>query len=363
MIHRSTDVAMKTSMRGFVVLASALGAALLAGCGVGEAGVTAEAEPVTGMPVVTGQPVLDTAYAYHAGTVNLETDSEAAVVAKVDGEIVEILAEEGQAVKAGEIVARLDASRLRLVAEQARAELNRLKQEYRRNVQLHERGLVSEGAFENLRFDLESLDAAYKLAALDLDYANIRAPIDGIVSEKIGRVGNTVSAGSTILRISDSGNLLAYLHVPQRDMLRFDVGQSAELSLDALPGTTRDARILRISPRIDSGTGTVKVTLGVDNGDGLLRPGMFARAKIVYEVRENALMVPADAVVTDDAQPAVFVFEDGVARRRDITTGLANGDRIEVVSGLGRSDRIIVVGQSALRDGTPVTDHSDEHQI
>jgi membrane fusion protein (multidrug efflux system) len=336
---------------------------VLSACGVGEASVATETPTVVTMPVVTRLPLRGDAYAYHSGTVNLETDSEADVVAKVGGEIVEILVEEGEIVKAGQIVARLDDARLRFLRDQARADLNKLTQEYRRNVQLHERGLVSEGAFENLRYDLEALDAAYKLADLELDYANIRAAIDGVVAEKVGRIGNTVSAGQVVVRISNSGSLLAYLHVPQRDLFQFNAGQTAELSLDALPGETHEARILRINPRVDSETGTVKVTLGVDNLNGNLRPGMFARAKIVYDVHNDAILIPREAVVAEDAQPAVFVVEDGVARLRTVTTGLASGANVEVTSGLEGSEKVVVIGQGSLRDGTPVSDSDASQRI
>ncbi len=355
---------MKRSSRGILVLTTAaLGLPVLSACGVGEASVATESESTIAMPVVTQTPSRGEAYAYHSGTVNLETDAEAAVVAKVNGEIVEILVEEGQAVKAGQVVARLDQSRLKLMRDQARADLNKLSQEYRRNVQLHEQGLVSEGAFENLRFDLEAADAAYKLADLSLDYTNIRAPIGGVVAEKIGRIGNTVSTGDVVLRISNSTQLLAYLHVPQRDLFRFNTGQTAELTLDALPGESHQANILRVSPRVESETGTVKVTLGIDNDGGNLRPGMFARAKIVYEVHENAILVPLKAVVAEDAQPAVFVVEEGVARLRTVTIGLESGSSVEVTSGLQGSERIVVVGQGTLRDGTPVSDTDESQRI
>jgi membrane fusion protein (multidrug efflux system) len=361
------DVVRKTSIKAGLIPAAAVTLLLpiLSACGVGEAGVTSstEARPAITVPVVTEQPVRGEAYAYHAGTVNLEADAEASVVAKVGGEIREILVEEGERVTAGQVLARLDRDRLRLQAQQALAELNRLKQEYRRNVQLHERGLVSEGAFENLRYDLEALDAAYRLAKLELDYADIRAPIDGVVSERTAFVGNNVIEGQSVFRVSNSATLLAYLHVPQRDLFRFSVGQRAELSLDAYPGEAYSASVLRISPRVDSESGTVRVTLAVDGRTGGLRPGMFARARIVYEIREDTLLVPAAAVLAEDAQASVFVVEDGIAKRRAITTGLESGERIEVTSGLEGSEQVIVVGQSALRDGTPVTGEGGGHSI
>lgn len=330
---------------------------LLPGCGVGEAGETAAAPPTTpaAIPVVTARPVRGEAAATHSGTVNLEADAEAAVVAKVGGEVVELLVEEGDVVRAGTVLARLDRDRLRLRAEQARAALNKLSQEYRRNVALHERGLVSEGAFADLRYEMEALDAAYRLARLELTYADVVAPIDGVVAAREARIGNTVAAGEVLFRITDPQALVAYLHVPQGDLAHYAPGMAARLLPDALPGESYPATVLRISPHIDPVTGTFRVTLSVDGRDGDLRPGMFARVRIVYDQREDALLVPAAAVLDEDGERAVFVVEDGVARRRAVDLGFAAADSVEVVAGLAERDAVIVVGQSAVQDGTPVS--------
>jgi membrane fusion protein (multidrug efflux system) len=337
---------------------------MLSACGVGEASTAPQAaQPPATIPVVTALPERGEAFALHSGTVNLEADSEAAVVAKVGGEIVEILVEEGDRVTAGQLLARLDRERLELEVQQALADLNRLRQEYRRNVLLHERGLVSEGAFENLRFDLQALDASYRLAKLQLDYADVRAPIDGVISERISRVGNMLAPGETLFHISNPGSLVAYLHVPQRDLFHFQVGQPARLSLDALPGEQHLAVIQRISPRVDAETGTFKVTLAVDGAAASLRPGMFARVQIVYDVHANALLVPADAVLSEDAEAAVFVVEAGIARRRPVATGLISDQLVEILEGLDGTEEIIVVGHSAVQDGTPVQSHDGGHRI
>jgi len=336
---------------------------MLSACGVGEASMAPQAAVAATIPVVTALPERGDAFALHNGTVNLEADSEAAVVAKVGGEVVEIVVEEGDRVSAGQLMARLDRDRLELEMRQAQAELNRLKQEYRRNVQLHERGLVSEGAFETLRYDLQALDASYRMAKLQLDYADIRAPIDGVISARISKVGNTLNPGDELFRISNPRTLVAYLHVPQRDLFHFQVGQPARLSLDALPGEDHLAMIQRISPRIDPETGTFKVTLAVTEASSGLRPGMFARVQIVYDVHPDALLIPAGAVLSEDAEAAVFVVEQGVARRRPVATGLTNDQRVEIIDGLDGDEEIIVIGQSAVQDGTPVQSHQGGHQI
>lgn len=333
-------------------------ATALAGCGVGEAGVTTETPEPAEVPVITALPTVGEAVALHNGTVNLEADSEAAVVAKVGGEVTQLLVEEGETVVAGQVLARLDHERLRLRMEQAQAALNKLKQEYRRNVALHERGLVSEGAFADLRYEMEALDAAYRLARLELDYSDIVAPIDGIVSARSVKVGNTVAAGEVTFRVTNTDALIAYLHVPQRDLAHYGVGMRARLSLAALPDERFEGTVSRISPRIDPVTGTFRVTLAVDGSTGDLRPGMFARVEVVYETRSNALLVPASAVLAEDEVRSIFVVEDGIARRRPVGLGLTSEDQIEVLEGLHGDERIIVVGQNAVSDGTPVAaDH------
>ncbi len=336
-------------------------AGLLPGCGVGEAGVTAEAPPPSSaaIPVVTARPIRGEATATHSGTVNLEADSEAAVVAKVGGEVMELLVEEGDTVRAGQVLARLDRDRLRLRMEQSRAALNKLSQEYRRNVALHERGLVSEGAFADLRFEMEAADAAYRLARLELEYADVVAPIDGVVSAREVRVGNTVAAGETVFRITDTHALIAYLYVPQGELANYAAGMVARLSPDALPGQEFKATVSRISPRIDPVTGTCRVTLSVDGGDGELRPGMFARVSVVYAQRDDALLIPAAAILAEDGDQAIFVVEDGVARRRAVDLGFSSADSVEIVDGLGPDDAVIVVGQTAVQDGTPVAAAAD----
>ena len=90
---------------------------------------------------------------------------------------------------------------------------------------------------------------------------------------------------------------------------------------------------------------------------------MFARAKIVYDVHNDAILIPREAVVAEDAQPAVFVVEDGVARLRTVTTGLASGANVEVTSGLEGSEKVVVIGQGSLRDGTPVSDSDASQRI
>ncbi len=141
-------------------------------------------------------------------------------------------------------------------------------------------------------------------------------------------------------------------------MGRFVVGQPADIKADALPAEMFEATIERISPRVDQTTGTFRVTLRILDQSGNLRPGMFARVAVVYDVHSDAVMVPAIAILDEDIEKSLFVIEDGVARRRVIETGITDRDMVEILKGISESDTVVVIGQGGLRDGTPVSEHA-----
>ena len=125
----------------------------------------------------------------------------------------------------------------------ARANLDQVRGEYERYTDLAARGLVSEAMFEGLRYDVEALEASYELAKLNFDYSKIRAPIDGIVSARDIKLGQSVAAEDIVFRITDTSELLAYLQIPQAELAKFAVGHTAILRVDAMPETEYTASI------------------------------------------------------------------------------------------------------------------------
>lgn len=331
--------------------------ALLAACGGGkEKSEKAEAstEEGPGVPVEVSRPDRGDVFAVYTGTASLETDSDALVVAKVAGEVKAILVEEGARVKQGQLLARLDGDRLRLEMERALANSRKLEQEYERSVQLFEKGLVSSGAFEDIKYELEALRAVHRLAQLEYSYTEIRAPISGVVARRHIRLGNTISVNDPVFQITELDPLIAYIHIPEREFRRLEPGQTAELTVDAIADQTFRAQVQRISPVVDPETGTFKVTMEVPDQGGRLKPGMFGRFRIVWDARKDVLLAPRVAVVDDDVSESVFVVQDGKAERRPVRTGYARGSQVEIVEGLGGEEDIVVVGQSGLRDGARV---------
>jgi len=330
--------------------------ALLSGCGVGEASVNnadviAAATPV---PVETATPFRSDIYATYAASASIASDADAPVTARVAGEIVELLVEEGDRVEAGQVLARLDGERLRLEVLAAKANLERARKEYKRNTDLHERGLVSSSMYEGLQFDLASLKATYDLKRLNYNYSNIRATIAGVVSSREIKPGQNLNVGQVAFRITETQELVAYLQIPQAELAKFDVGHTATVTVASMPNTDFAATIVRISPTIDARNGTFRATAIIDNADGNLAPGMFGRFTIAYEKHANALVIPANALLDEDDETTVYVVQNDEVVRRSVEVGIEENGRVEILDGLRDDDEIVVVGHSGLRDGSKV---------
>jgi membrane fusion protein (multidrug efflux system) len=292
--------------------------------------------------------------AYFTGTATIGAEEETGVVAKVGGVVKEILVEEGQYVKEGDVLAKLDDEKISVQLAQARASLDKLKSTYERNVDLHAMNLISTEVFQQSKYEYEQQKAAYDLAELDFKYASIRTPIAGVVSERLIKVGNMVLPNQEVFHVAGLDPLIAVLHVPERQLGKIRIGLKALLSVDAGAKEPFTGRIERISPVIDPSTGTVKVTVEVRDPSRRLRPGMFARVQIIYDVHEAVVKAPKDAIISEDRENAVFVVRDSIAYRRLVETGYTNTTHVEIVAGLKPGDTVVTTGKASLKDSSKV---------
>lgn len=364
---------MKTSRtvppsRSLAALALAI-SLVLAGCGggeppaegeAGEAETTAQAEKgktdekkVEAVPVEVAAVAKRPIAASFTGTANLEAPGEAQVVAKTSGVLLQLLAEEGDQVKAGQVLARIDPERPRLEMERARATVRKLENNYRRSQELLESKLVSAEASDQIRYDLEAARALYQLAQLELSYTNIVAPIDGVIAARAVKPGNLIQLNSSLFRIVDTSRLEAVLNVPERDLATMKEGLTVRMTADAMPGDVFEGVIDRVSPVVDAGSGTFRVVTAFSGGEGL-RPGMFGRIEVVYDQRSDALTVPRSALLQDAGETAVFAVRDSKAVRVPIEVGHLSGELAEVRKGLDEGDQVVTAGKVALRDGAAV---------
>lgn len=352
----------KTSFRGrgrLRVAAFALPCLLLlAACkGGGAGGETAKGDDTKGpdaVPVEVARAAHRPMAASYTGTAPLEAPIEAQVVAKTSGVALEVMVSEGDVVRAGQTLVRLDSDRARLQVAQTAAQTGKLQNEFARAGKLHAAQLIAASDYDKIRYDLANAQAANRLANLELSYADVKAPINGIVASVPPKVGNFVQINTPIVRIVDTSRMEATLNVPERELATLKPGLPVELVVDALPGKTFTGAVDRISPVVDAGSGTFRVIASFDSAD-VLQPGMFGRVGIDYDQRANALVVPRGALLEGEGDAAVFLVEDGKVARTAVQLGYMDGSWAEIRDGLKAGDAVVIAGKSALRDGSAVT--------
>ena len=379
---------------GSTILAGIVATSLmLAGCGgpPGQAERNKSTDSDVPVPVEAATATRKAIVASYSGTAALEPENQAMVVAKTSGVLLKLMVEEGDSVRAGDLLAQLDPEKPRLELARAEANLKRLENDFRRSSDLFQRNLVSAEAHEKARFDLETQKAAYDIAKLELDYTRIVAPIGGVISVRMVKEGNLIQINQGLFRIDDFDPLLAVLNVPERELTTMRPEQTVSMHVDALPGVQFEGVVARVSPVVDAETGTFRVTTEFRDATQRLKSGMFGRVDVVYDQRGDALVVPREALLEGDAEAAVFVLEPApadkpdaqkqdaesglfakwfggkkpdakpkadakpvpvfLAKRREVKLGYMSGTDAEVVEGLKEGDRVVTVGKSALRDG------------
>ncbi len=343
-----------SKVASLVVIFIFCASAFLTSCGKNGEAKNKDEEKTVLIPVEVATVTQDQIAAFLTGTATLEAEEEAEVVAKTAGIVEKILVEEGMFVQKGQVLAKLEEDMLAIEVEKARADLNKLENDFERNRKLFQKNLISKEEFENTRFQYEAQKAAFEMAKLNLEYASIRAPITGVVANRYIKTGNMVSVNQPVFKIVDFQHLIANLFVPEVEIQKIQVGQRAELTFDATNGTVFEGIVERISPIVDPNSGTVKVTVAVKDGKAHVKPGMFARVRIIYDIHPNSLLIPKQAVLSEDGDEVVFTVKDSLAIKKVVKTGYTSEALVEIVEGLSLGDQVVVVGQNGLKDSSKV---------
>jgi membrane fusion protein (multidrug efflux system) len=324
----------------------------------GERGDAGAAEAAK-VPVIVEEVVRADMEAFLDGSSTLMAEEQVAVVSQATGVAVELLVEEGDRVREGQILVRLAYEELELAERAARSDLDKLRAEYDRAEALSKEELISDEEHQRLRFDFERAEIEWRQRNLDLAHTRIVAPISGVVTERMVNVGQLVQLNEEVFRLVDFDSLVAPVFIPEKYLANLRVGQRAIVRPRGLGDDVVEGGILRVSPIVDSQSGTVKVTVGLDRRAGL-RPGMFANVQIVLDTHENAAVLSKKALVFEDEEPHVFVVAEGTAERRRVELGYQDAERVEITAGVEPGETIVLVGQSALKDGSAVEVQGDE---
>ncbi|MBT3603481.1 MAG: efflux RND transporter periplasmic adaptor subunit [Candidatus Latescibacteria bacterium] len=308
-----------------------------------------EGVPVKVMTVVTGEISEHVLY-----SATVEAEATVDIYSQASGLVRRILVEEGAKVSVGQVLVELVDDELKLDELEAKLAYQKIEAQLRRKAELFNRKLLAKEEYEDLRMSVEQSKIRWERARLSLAYAHVRAPVDGVISQRLVKIGDRVGQSAKLYEMVNLSRLIAHVHVPGQGMQNLSMGQRALVTTDFLPDSKFEGRILRISPVVDPGSGTFKVTLELDADDRRLRPGMFVNAHIVTATHMQAVLVPKRAVVYDDGMPHVFVVSDSMALKKQFDIGFDDSEHVEVVSGIDKGDLIVVVGQNGLKDKAKV---------
>ena len=339
-----------------VLLLAAAFSFSLSGCGgnVQSEELSRADAPESVVPVEAERVETGSVRAFYRGTAILEAEQEAQLVAEADGLVIEILAEEGDLVARGDVLARLDTDRAVLEAARSQANLERLERALERQQELVKRGMASDEAADQIQAEYEMTKAALALVELSLEKASIRAPFAGVVTERMVKLGQQVKMYQQTFALADFSSLNAVMDVPERNSSALQVRQLVDLDFMAYQGASVVGQIERISPVVNASTGTVRVTVAVGNEDRTLRPGMLAQIEVMYAEHTARALIPSDAIVLDATGSSVFVIEEGLAHQVPVSTGLTEGLQTEITNGLHAGQIVVVAGQNRLEEGVPV---------
>ena len=318
------------------------------------------AEETAPTPVSVTEARLGPVALHLTTTSAVEAERTAEVLSETSGVLTEVRAREGDSVRAGQVLARVDARERRLAFEQAELRLARAEAEHARQQRAFEQDLVAEYEYEKARFDRDLAASELETARLQLERTEIRAPFAGKITEVLLVEGGRLEPAQHLLTLADFNTLIARLYVPERDVAGLAPGQPALVRPESdATGTGITGHIREVSPVVDRSTGTVKVTVALPAPAGtVVRPGSFARVIIETGRRENAVLAPKRAVIQSESGAHVFVVEGGRAVRREVTVGVEmdspEGAFIELADGLEPGAWIVVAGHGALDPGTSV---------
>lgn len=291
------------------------------------------------------------------------------VGAKVLGYLSVLTVDRGDRVRAGQLLgvvrpsdlpAQVAAARGGVAQNAAAVELARTNLE--RAERLAPQGIVSQQELASARAALASAEAqgiALRAQATGagarLSDTRLISPMDGVVLSRRVDPGALVGPSTgPVLTVVATDALRVFVPVTERDAASVQLGQTAELTVDALPGRTFSARVSRLAPAFDAVTRTLDAEVLVPNPDGALRPGMYGRALIVTGVHPAAVMAPSSALQRAGARWFAFVARDGRASRREVSVGIEDGEDLEVTRGLSAGDELITAGLDAISDNAAV---------
>ncbi len=287
-------------------------------------------------------------------TGTLRSDENANISTEIAGRVAGVHFTEGQPVAQGALLFSLDDTVYRAELATAEANLDLSERNAERAVELLQRNAGTVRARDEAHAQLAIDRAEVDLARARLEKTRIVAPFAGVVGLREVSIGTYLTPGRDLVNLEDIDPIKVDFPWPERALSAVAVGQPIEVTVAAWPGRTFEGEVYAIDPRLDAQGRSIAIRATIDNEDGLLRPGLFAAVRLITARRDQALLVPEQAIFAQLGKPHVYKVVDGVARLTAVTLGGRRVGQAEITSGLAPGDVVVTAGQLKLFDGAQV---------
>lgn len=282
-----------------------------------------------------------------------QANKSVAITSEVASIITGIHFEQGEPVSAGEVLVTLEDAEARADLAAAQAALVDSRTQYKRSMRLSDSGAISESRLQQLEAQMNADAARVNAAQARLADHTIRAPFAGRTGLRQVSVGTLMQPGTTITTLDDINPIWLDFSVPEAFIGTLQTGQQVTAHSVAYPDRAFTGTVRGIDTRVDPQSRALTVRAAIDNSQDLLKPGMFLSVELLRE-RDKVLLIPEEAVLPEETRQYIFIVNDGVAHKREITTGRRKPGVVEVTSGLEAGEKIVVAGLLRVRDGVPV---------
>jgi len=284
----------------------------------------------------------------------LETEEQVSVFPETGGIVRQLLVHEGDRVEEGDTLLVLDDEEKRLNRDEALITFKEQEAAYDRATELRKQNLISREACDQSKFNLDRARLNFQRSEMELRRTRVIAPISGYIAERSVNRGDLVNMSSPLYSLVNPTDMIAEVHIPEAELPRISKDKKVQVHSDVYDGISFTANIKRISPVVDPGSGTFRVTVGIHDLKEILKPGMFVSVRIVTDVHNNVVLVPKQSVIYENDLPYVFMVADSIALKIPLRAGYDDNRYIEARELIQPGDRIVTIGQTGLKDSSKV---------
>jgi membrane fusion protein (multidrug efflux system) len=276
------------------------------------------------------------------------------LMAKLNGTITEVLVNEGDRVKKGDILARIEDDDFRIALDRAEAAYNLTKAEYGRDKSIYDKGVIPIATLDTNRTNMQKAKADYENAKLLLSRTTVTSPMDGIIRRMDAKAGLQLSVGDPIAEILEIDRMKGVVGIPESDVTAVRELENVDLTVQALDNKIITGRRHFLSPSPESIARLYNLELEINNSGGEVLAGMFVRADIVKKRIDNTLAVPFYSVISRNGEQYVFIEEEGTAKKRKVQLGIMEKWMVQITAGLNPGDKLLIEGHRDVEDNQQV---------